>query len=614
MKIRNFCIVAHIDHGKSTLSDRIIESCLGLPLSSISNCFLDSMELEKEKGITIKLAAIRLKWKDCYLNLIDTPGHIDFSAEVFRSLKVSEAALLLVDLTKGVQAQTISLFNKARDEKLKIIPVLNKIDSPLVTEGRKKEIVEMLSNPPFSFSDFIYISAKTGQGVKELLDKLTEEIPEPRSHKYCSELSIPFIQRGELCALVFEAEYHAQKGTILTVRLFSGEIVAGQEVYLVNAKLKARVREIEFLTPKSEKSKSIKAGEVGRVYVFLPKTVQLDSGEHICTSPPPHQDELSLLPKTSSMSTLKPMIFSFIAPYEETQRALFLTSLSSLRLSDSSFQYKLTQSSALGFGANIGALGPLHLEVLVSRLEKEFKLKLISGPSTIEYKALMRNGETMYFSSAAQMPDQSSVKEFSEPYILLTLSLPTVYERDFIAYISSRRSTSLISLKREGIEQPTLITEYLIPLGELNSSFVHSLYSITKGYITYSYVVDDYYPLSLSKVNICINNLDYPELSFLAESSEAIHKAREILLKLKQNLSPELYELALQGKIGGKIIARETVKPQRKAVAAKCYGGDISRKKKLWERQAQGKKRMKETSKLKLPHSFFSSLISTNKS
>ncbi|AGX89298.1 GTP-binding protein LepA [Mycoplasma parvum str. Indiana] len=611
MKVRNFCIIAHIDHGKSTLSDRFIELCSNLPTSSISNCFLDSMDLEKEKGITIKLAAIRLSWKDYFFNLIDTPGHIDFSAEVFRSLKVADAALLLIDITKGVQAQTISLFKTAKKEGLKIIPVLNKIDSPLVSEGRKEEVISQLKGEPFCFDNFHFISARTGEGVPKLLDSLIEEVTPPQEHKYCSKLNIPFIKGGKTCALIFEAEYHNQKGTILTIRMFSGEIKKGDEVYLIRSKLKVRVREIEFLTPKPLRLDKIVAGEVGRIYLFLPKELQLESGEHICSYPIPPEEELKLLP-LDRIGHLKPMIFSFIAPYDEGQRTSFSSALQALKLSDSSFQYSFTQSSSLGFGANIGALGPLHLEILISRLEREFKLKLISGPSTIEYKAILKNKEELYFSASSQMPDITTVSEFLEPYIFLTLSLSSEYEKEFMSFISSRRSTYLISLVREGIENTQLIVEYSLPLSELNSSFVHALYSITKGYITYSYLLGDYHPLSLSKVTIWINNLEYSELSFLAESSEAISKSREILLKLKENVPPQLYELALQAKIGGKVIARENVKALRKAVAAKCYGGDISRKKKLWERQAQGKKKMKESSKLQLPHSFFRSLISTN--
>ncbi|CBZ40147.1 GTP-binding protein LepA [Mycoplasma suis KI3806] len=611
MKVRNFCIIAHIDHGKSTLSDRFIELCSNLPTSSISNCFLDSMDLEKEKGITIKLAAIRLSWKDYFFNLIDTPGHIDFSAEVFRSLKVADSALLLIDITKGVQAQTISLFKTAQKEGLKIIPVLNKIDSPLVSEGRKEEVLAQLRKPPFSFEKFHFISARTGEGVPALLDSLIEEVSSPESHKYVSKLNIPFIKEGGLCALIFEAEYHNQKGTILTVRLFSGEIKRGDEVYLVRSKIRVRIREIEFLTPKPVRFDKMVAGDVGRIYLFLPKNIQLESGEHICSFPPPEEKQLSLLP-LDKIGGLKPMIFSFIAPYDESQRTSFSSALQALKLSDSSFQYSFTQSSSLGFGANIGALGPLHLEILISRLEREFNVKLISGPSTIEYKAIMKNGEEFFFSASSQMPDVTTVKEFFEPYIFLTLSLSAEYEKEFMSFISFRRSTYLISLQREGIEEVNLTVEYSLPLSELNSHFVHSLYSITKGYITYSYIVGDYHPLSLSKVTIWINNIEYAELNFLAESSEAVSRSREILLKLKDNVPPQLYELALQAKIGGKVIARENVKALRKAVAAKCYGGDISRKKKLWERQAQGKKRMKESSKLQLPHSFFRSLISTN--
>ncbi|RAO95250.1 GTP-binding protein LepA [Mycoplasma wenyonii] len=608
---KNFCIIAHIDHGKSTLSDRIIEHCLNLPLSSISNCFLDSMELEKEKGITIKLASIRLSWKDCHLNLIDTPGHIDFSAEVFRSLKVSESAVLLVDLTKGVQAQTISLFKKAKKENLKIIPVLNKIDSPLVTKAQTAQIIETLGKEPFGFKEeeFKYISAKTGQGVKDLLDYLVEVIPDPSAHKYLSKLNIPFIQENKLCALVFEAEYSNQRGTILTIRVFSGKLSVGEEIYLVKAKVKTRVKGIEFLVPKVEKAESISAGEVGRIYLFLAKDLQLESGEHICNYPAPPKDQLELLPETSSMSSFKAMIFSFIAPYEESQRELFINSLSSLKLSDTSFSYNFVKSSALGFGANIGALGPLHLEVLVSRLEKDYRLQLVSGPATIEYKAELKQGGEIWFSSAQDLPERTTVSQYLEPYIQLDLSFPAQCEKEFMGFISTKRSASLLSINRTEKE---VETQYFLPLSELNSSLIHALFAITKGYIDYSYSLADYVPLALVKVSICINNLEYPELSFLTERGEASTKARDILLKLKSSLSAQLYELALQAKIDGKIIARETLKAIGKAVAAKCYGGDITRKKKLWEKQSQGKKRLKQESKLKLPHSFFKTLITSH--
>lgn len=569
------------------------------------------MELEKEKGITIKLASIRLSWKDCYLNLIDTPGHIDFSAEVFRSLKVSESALLLVDLTKGVQAQTISLFKKAKRENLKIIPVLNKIDSPLVTKAQTAQIIESLGKEPFGFKEeeFKYISAKTGQGVKELLDYLVETIPDPSNHRYLSQLNVPFIQENKLCALVFEAEYSNQRGTILTIRVFSGKLSVGEEIYLVKAKVKTRVKGIEFLVPKVEKAESISAGEVGRIYLFLSKDLQLESGEHICNYPAPPKDQLELLPETSSMSSFKAMIFSFIAPYEEAQRELFINSLSSLKLSDTSFSYNFVKSSALGFGANIGALGPLHLEVLVSRLEKEYRLQLVSGPATIEYKAELKQGGEIFFSSALDLPERTTVSQYLEPYIQLDLSFPASCEKEFMGYISTKRSASLLAINRTDKE---VETQYFLPLSELNSSLIHSLFAITKGYIDYSYSLADYVPLALVKVTICINNLEYPELSFLSERGEASTKARDILLKLKSSLSAQLYELALQAKIDGKIIARETLKAIGKAVAAKCYGGDITRKKKLWEKQAQGKKRLKQESKLKLPHSFFKTLISSH--
>ncbi|CCE66553.1 GTP-binding protein [Candidatus Mycoplasma haematominutum] len=606
METRNFSIIAHIDHGKSTLSDRIIEACLGLPHASITNCFLDSMELEKEKGITIKLAAIRLTWKDYVLNLIDTPGHVDFSAEVVRSLKVSEAAILLIDVTKGIQSQTVSLLKQAKSEGLRLIPVLNKIDSPLATMERISEIQSRLSAFPYLLTDCHKISAREGKGILELLDSLTLKIPPHYQNRYLASLNIPFIKKREFYALVFEAEFHNQKGTILTVRVFTGEAAKGSEIYLVKSKLKVRIREIEFLTPHSQKSEKISAGDVGRIYLFLPKELKLESGEHLCSYPTPPRVELDLLP-TSKIGELKPMIFSFIAPYDDTQRTLFTTSLASLSLSDSSFRYSFTQSSALGFGANIGALGPLHLEVLITRLEREFNLKLVNGPAMSEYKAILKSGEEVYFSATHQLPAQNLVREYLEPYILLNFSLDSQYEKEFISFLSFRRNAELLNIER-GVD---LELTYLIPLSELNSAFVHQLYSITKGYVTYNYAFEDYYPLSLVKVGIFINNIEYPELSFLSESSEAIKRGREILLKLKENVPSQLYELALQAKIGGKVIARENVKALRKAVAAKCYGGDISRKKKLWERQAEGKKKMKESSKLQLPHSFFKSLIST---
>ncbi|KMZ96224.1 hypothetical protein PVNG_02362 [Plasmodium vivax North Korean] len=537
------------------------------------------MELEKEKGITIKLASIRLKWKECILNLIDTPGHIDFSAEVLRSLKVCEGAILLIDVTKGVQSQTVSLFKKAREEGLYILPVLNKIDSPLATDARIEEVRGLLEDSPYNFSHFQLISARTGRGVKDLLDYIVEKLPEHSDNRYLEKLNLPFIQAGGLCALVFEAQYSNQKGTILTIRVFSGEIKKNDEIYLVKTGVKVRVREIEFLSPRPQTTDRILQGEVGRIYLFLPKKVYLESGEHIVSYPPPKDSELKLLPDTHRMGRLKPMIFSFIAPFEESGREAFSTSLKSLKLSDSSFEYSFTQSSSLGFGANIGALGPLHLEVLISRLEGEFGLKLMSGPSTIEYKAQLKSGQEITFSSVDSFPDPSLVKEFLEPYIHLSLSLSPRYEKDFISFISSRRSVSLLSIKRE--EEQNLFLEYLLPLGELNSSFVHSLFAITKGYISYSYELGEYYSLDLLKIGIFINDVEYSELSFLSEKGEAYTRGREILLKLKNNLSAQLYELVLHAKIGGKIIARESVRSLKKDVAAKCYGGDISRKKKL---------------------------------
>ncbi len=590
--IRNFCIIAHIDHGKSTLSDRLIELTNTVEQRDMKAQLLDTMDLERERGITIKMQAVRLEYKkneiNYTLNLIDTPGHVDFSYEVSRSLAACEGALLLVDAAQGIEAQTIANFYLALENDLEIIPVINKIDLPAADADKVAMDIEQVFGIPAE--DCIKCSAKSGIGVEGILDEVVEKVPAP----------MPQFDDNKLRALIFDAHYDSYRGVIAYVRLMNGELKKGDRIQMMSTGRTFDITDIGHFKPKMTSSGALINGNVGYVISSMKQVDDAHIGDTITLAKDPATEELA------GYKEVKPMVFSGIYPVDTNDYEDLKVALEKLKLNDSSLTFDTESSKALGFGFRCGFLGLLHMEIIQERIEREFNIDIVLTAPSVTYKITQTNGHSFDLDNPSDYPDVQSIQEIQEPYVGLSIIAPTQYTGAIMELVQEHRG---IYKKTELIDSLRQSFVYEIPMNEIISNFFDKLKSRTQGYASMDYWIEDYKPTKLVKVNMMINGDPVDALSFIAHQSKARFIAGKMAEKLKDLIPRQLYEVIVQGAIGGKIICRETIKALRKNVTAKCYGGDVSRKRKLLEKQKAGKKKMKQLGSISVPKEAFLSAL-----
>ena len=597
--IRNFCIIAHIDHGKSTLADRLIEFTKGI--KEKNDQILDTMDLERERGITIKSQAITLPYNhksgDIYnLNLIDTPGHVDFTSEVSRSLRASDGAILLVDSAQGIQAQTIANTYLALDLGLNIIPVINKIDLP--SAQTQTVINEIINTFGFIKEEILQCSAKTGEGIPELITKIIETIPPPTGETHFTR------------ALVFDSKYDQYKGIINYIRVFDGEIKSGSNLKTINSQTNFSANEIGIFTPDQKKKSSLKLGEVGYIYTGLKEFNNLPVGETIT-----HVNNTNISAILSG-AELKPKVFSGMFPLDPNEFLDLDEALSKLQLNDASIIYNRETSQALGPGFRCGFLGILHMEIIQERIEREYGIGIIMTAPSVEYKITFKNKNEQLVNNPSAI-DLSEVDSIQEPWIKSTIICPDKFIGKIMDLISSRRGTSsnieYLNTSENSSALNRILITFEMPLGEILIGFYDHLKSVTQGYGSMDYEIIGFKQTNLAKVDILINQEKIDSLSTFISKEKSYYYGKELVSKLKELIPRQLFEVPIQAAIGSRIIARETVKALRKNVTAKCYGGDITRKKKLLAKQAEGKKRLKKLGKVEIPQEAFLSILNINR-
>ena len=588
--IRNFSIIAHIDHGKSTLADRLLEYTGALSAREMTAQVLDSMDLERERGITIKAHSVRLLYKaddgkEYILNLIDTPGHVDFSYEVSRSLASCEGALLVVDASQGVEAQTLANAYLAVEHDLEIIPVINKIDLPSADPAKAKEQIEDAIG--IDCADAILASAKEGTGTKEILEAIVKKIPPPAGD-----------DNKPLKALLFDSWFDNYQGVIVLVRVFDGVIRAGKKIKLMVNNNVFEVLQVGIFSPKMEPTDSLSSGEVGYVIAGIKSVTDTKIGDTITDVNNP------VLVPCPGYKDIKPLVFCGLYPTAAHQYENLRDALNKLKLNDSSFNYEPETSLALGFGFRCGFLGLLHMEIIQERLEREFGLSLLSTAPTVVYKVTKTDLQIIYIENPALLPEKFELIE--EPFVVATIFMP----KDFIGPILD------LCQEKRGVQKSftyigkdRIKIEYELPLNEILWDFYDSLKSLSKGYASMDYEFIGYREADLVKLNILINGEVVDALSLIVHRDKAYYKGRQLTEKLRSVIQRQMYEVAIQAAIGNKIISRESVRALRKDVIAKCYGGDISRKRKLLEKQKEGKKRMKQVGKIELPQEAFLAVL-----
>ena len=591
-KIRNFSIIAHIDHGKSTLADRLIQECGAITEREMSSQVMDTMDIEKERGITIKAQSVRLKYEkdgEIYtLNLIDTPGHVDFSYEVSRSLASSEGALLIVDASQGVEAQTIANVYIALDNDLELIPVINKIDLPAADPDRVKDEIETTIG--LDCTDSIETSAKAGIGIKELLDAIVDRIPAPSGD-----------ENAPTKALIYDSWFDSYLGSLALVRVFEGEIKKGQEVLVMGTGKKHEVLSLTYPHPiKSVPTNSIKTGEIGIVSLGLKTVGDLQVGDTITDAKNPTPSPIE------GFEEAKSFVFAGIYPIETDKFEDLRDALDKLKLNDASLSYEPETSAALGFGFRVGFLGMLHMEVIKERLEREFNLDLIATAPTVIYKVIKTDGEELEIHNPSELPPTNEIEKILEPYVKATILTPNEFLGNIITLVNEKRG---IQTKMDYITPERVLLEYDIPMNEIVMDFYDKLKSVSKGYASFDYEQSEYREGDLVKLDIRVAGEVVDALSIIVPNSKAQTKGREFVKTMKELVPRQLFEVAIQASIGNKIIARETVKSMGKNVTAKCYGGDITRKRKLLEKQKAGKKRMKAIGKVQLPQEAFLTVL-----
>ncbi len=590
--IRNFSIIAHIDHGKSTLADRLIQECGAVADREISSQMMDTMDIEQERGITIKAQSVRLTYvrdgQPYILNLIDTPGHVDFSYEVSRSLASSEGALLIVDASQGVEAQTIANVYIALENDLELVPVINKIDLPAADPDRVKEEVE--NTIGLDCSDAIETSAKTGQGIIELLDAIIDRIPAPQGDK-----------DAPTKALIYDSWFDNYLGALALVRVYEGELHSGQEVLVMGTHKKHEILSLTYPHPlKATKTKSIKTGEIGIVSLGLKTVSDVQVGDTITDAKHPTAEMIQ------GFEPAKSFVFAGLYPIETDKFEDLRDALDRLKLNDSSISYEPETSAALGFGFRVGFLGLLHMEVIKERLEREFHLDLIATAPTVIYKIKMNDGSTIEIQNPSQLPPINKRESIAEPYVKATVIVPTEYLGNVITLLNEKRG---MQEKMTYLNPERVLLEYSVPMNEIMMDFYDKLKSVTKGYASFDYELDDYRVGDLVQLDIRVAGEVVDALSIIVPNSKAMQKGREFVKAMKELVPRQLFEVAIQASVGSKIISRETVKSMGKNVTAKCYGGDITRKRKLLEKQKAGKKRMKSIGRVQLPQEAFLTVL-----
>ena len=587
VKIRNFSIIAHIDHGKSTLADRILELTGAVSKREMKDQLLDSMDLERERGITIKLNTVRLNYKGYTLNLIDTPGHVDFSYEVSRSLAACEGALLVVDAAQGIEAQTLANLYLAMDNDLTIIPVINKIDLPNADIPKvKKELIEVLG---FRDEDIILCSAKTGDGVTDILDAVLSRINPPQVN-----LDLP------TRALIFDSFFDSYRGVVLLVKVVDGKIKIGDKIKMMATDSIYEVTELGVHTPKALKLDELKSGEVGFITASIKDISSIAVGDTITLVSNPASTPIKGYKK------MLPMVFSGIFPIEPNKYDELKEALNKLKLNDASLSIEPENSVALGFGFRIGFLGLLHMDVIMTRIEREFNIGIIATSPSVIYHVTLTSGEVVDIDSPNKMPDRAKISDIEEPYIYTSIITPSEYVGPIMELCQNKRG---IYKSMEYIDQTRVNIHYEIPLSEIVYDFYDKLKSISKGYASFDYELCGYKSSNLVKMDIMLNGEVVDALSVIVHKDFAYSKGRAIVGKLKELIPRQMFQIPIQASIGSKVIARENISAMRKNVLAKCYGGDVSRKRKLLEKQKEGKKRMKQVGSVEIPQEAFLAVL-----
>ncbi|MCL4557865.1 MAG: translation elongation factor 4 [Deltaproteobacteria bacterium] len=592
--IRNFSIIAHIDHGKSTLADRILERTGVLSIREKKDQFLDQMDLERERGITIKASPVRIDYhskpgQNFLFNLIDTPGHVDFSYEVSRSLAACEGALLVVDATQGVEAQTLANAYLAIDNDLELIPVINKIDLPGADpEKVKKEIEDIIG---IDASGAILASAKEGVGIEEVLESVITRIPPPKGDP-----------DKPLSALLFDSWYDSYQGVVMIVRLFDGRIRIGDRIRLFSTGTSYEVTNLGVVAPMLREVSGLSAGEVGAIIAGIKDLHETKIGDTITLDDNPASSPLP------GFKHIKPMVFAGLYPIENNQYEPLKSAIEKLSLNDSSFTYEPETSTALGFGFRCGFLGLLHKEIVQERLEREYGLELVTTAPTVAYNIYIHGGQAVSVDNPANFPEDRSIQKIEEPYVLLTIHIPSEYVGAVLKLCEEKRG---LQREMKYLTQSKVMIVYELPLSEMISDFYDKLKSLSRGYASMEYEFLEYKVSDLIKLNILINGEPVDALSVIVHKDSAYYRGRSLTEKLRKVIPRQLFEVNIQAAIGSRVIAKESVKALRKDVLAKCYGGDITRKRKLLEKQKEGKKRMKQVGVINIPQEAFLSVLKT---
>ncbi|MEA2575012.1 MAG: GTP-binding protein LepA [Chloroflexia bacterium] len=591
--IRNFCIIAHIDHGKSTLADRLLEITGTVAQRNMVAQLLDSMDLEREKGITIKARAVRMAYKandgeEYELNLIDTPGHVDFTYEVSRSLAACEGALLVVDATQGIEAQTLANTYLAMEHDLALVPVINKIDLPAAEPDLVAAEIENVIGLPNE--EIIRASAKEGTGVKEILEAVVKHIPPPKGNPH-----------APLRALVFDSHYDAYKGVIAYVRIVDGEISTGDNLLVMSSEVVTEALELGSFTPEMTPNARLTTGEVGYIATGLKIVRDCQVGDTITLSKRAADQALP------GYKTIKPMVYAGLYPVESDDYVELREALERLHLNDASLVYQPESSAALGFGFRCGFLGLLHMEIVRERLEREYDLALLVTAPSVEYQVTRTDGHVMVVDNPSEMPDPGKIATIEEPWMEISVVTPSRYIGPIMELVTTRRG---MYKKMDYLDEERVVLVYDIPLGELIVDFYDQLKSRTQGYASLDYQLSGYQAADLVKLDILVNGLPVDALSIITHREKAHFQGRQLVDRLRRLIPRQMFEVPVQAAIGGKVVARETISAIRKNVLAKCYGGDITRKRKLLEKQKEGKARMKMVGNVEIPQEAFMAVLS----
>lgn len=596
-KIRNFSIIAHIDHGKSTLADRILEKTSALTQREMKNQLLDSMDLERERGITIKLNAVQLKYKakdgeEYTFHLIDTPGHVDFTYEVSRSLAACEGAILVVDAAQGIEAQTLANVYLALDNDLEILPVINKIDLPSADPERVRQEVEDVIG--LDASEAVLASAKAGIGIEEILEQVVEKVPAPQGDP-----------EGPLKALIFDSLYDAYRGVVAYIRVVEGTVKVGQKIKMMATGKEFEVTEVGVFNPKPVQLKELNVGDVGFLTAAIKNVGDTRVGDTITNA---KNGATEALP---GYRKLNPMVFCGLYPIDTAKYNDLREALEKLELNDSSLQFEPETSQALGFGFRCGFLGLLHMEIIQERIEREFKIDLITTAPSVIYDVYLTDGETIRVDNPSNMPDPQKIDHIEEPYVKAAIMVPNDYVGAVMELCQKKRGNFI---DMQYLDENRVSINYEIPLSEIVYDFFDQLKSNTKGYASFDYELIGYKTSTLVKMDILLNAEKIDALSFIVHRDSAYDRGKMIVEKLKELIPRQQFEVPIQAAIGQKIVARSTIKAMRKNVLAKCYGGDISRKRKLLEKQKEGKKRMKQVGSVEVPQEAFMAVLRMDES